>query len=109
VTDLLLGVLLVLNLGMLAGVAYVLIFAPFYRYDPTQTARLLAARFLELSGGEFAEPQAADWVRREYVTVSATFGLPLSAAEAVIEGAMAILTESHREQPTISEGAGLYD
>lgn len=106
--ELLLGILVVVNLGALAGAGWLLVYGPSYRYEPTQTARLLAARWLDLTDGEYTEQQARDFIRREYLTIAATFGLPLAAGEAVIDAAWGILKRAPRAQPATVDGAGLY-
>ena len=107
-TELLLGALVVINLGALAGAGWLLLYTPTYRYDPTQTARLLAARWLDLTNGEFREQQAREFARREYVTIAASYGLPLSAADAVIDEVWTIVGKAELPRPAQVEGVGLY-
>lgn len=106
---LLLGMLIVVILAALGVAGWLLYYSPTYRYNPTQTANLLAARWLDLTQGEYTEGATREFVRREYLSISATFGLPLSAADAVIDGAWTILARASGEQPIQLPGAGLYE
>jgi hypothetical protein len=100
--ELLIGILVGGAIAAMAAVAVAAVIATRlhpvgggHRYDCQQTARLLVAKLLELSDGDLiSEAQAKEYVRRQYLGLVATFGLPMSAVDDVVDNAWAIVREA---------------
>jgi hypothetical protein len=107
-TELLTGLILGGALAAVAAVAVAAVVAvrlhPIgggHRYDCRQTAGLLAAKLLELTDGDLiGEEQAKEYIRRQYVSLVAAFGLPMAAVDDVVDGAWAFVSEAQGLVPT---------
>lgn len=90
--ELVIGVILGLNASLMA-LAVMRDQSDRFTFDYRQTARLLAAKYLDAVdvNDPVGSDDAREWVGRQYAMLVATFGLPISATDAVVDSALGVI------------------